>query len=75
MRDLRGFCASLVVALVASACTAPARSAAPESGKLLMPPSQCGTLVSSEKPEPLADAPTTSLQLGLDDHEMTGDVV
>lgn len=37
MRWLLGFCTSLVVALVASACAAPARSPAPESGKLLPP--------------------------------------
>lgn len=37
MRWLRPFCTSLVVALLASACTAPARSPAPKSGQLLPP--------------------------------------
>ena len=37
MRWLRGFCTPLVVAVVASACAAPARSPAAESGKLLPP--------------------------------------
>jgi hypothetical protein len=37
MRGWLGFCSSLVVALVATACTAPARSPASESGPLLAP--------------------------------------
>jgi hypothetical protein len=37
MRGLGGFCLSLLVALVAIACTVPARSPAPESGQLLPP--------------------------------------